>query len=156
MAGAASRTGASRASAQMSNRTLSILRTFYARDYALIRAMHVRSSSCASVWFVKLHDITNDGWPVEQPRLSRRPDASTMMLWPSGNVNRSTCGLMLSHWMPAKFSRSSMPISLSKWPMLPTSLQRWPQTQARPSVPPLPQPRTHNEASAQQPRLSSL
>ena len=25
------------------------------------------SSSCASVWFVKEHDMTKDGWPVAQP-----------------------------------------------------------------------------------------
>merc|ERR550537_1101922 len=79
-----------------------------------------QSSSCASVWFVKLHDITNDGCPVAQPKFKSRPDASTITPCPSGNTNRSTCGLMLSTCMPGKFSMPSMSISLSKWPMLPT------------------------------------
>merc|ERR1719506_2894958 len=65
-------------------------------------------------------DITNDGWPVAQPRFSRRPDASTITPWPSGKMKRSTCGLMLSILMPLKVSRPAMSISLSKWPMLPT------------------------------------
>ena len=36
-------------------------------------------------------DITNDGWPVAQPRFNRRPEASTITPWPSGKMKRSTC-----------------------------------------------------------------
>lgn len=45
-------------------------------------------------WLVKEQDITKDGWPVAQPRLSRRPSASTITPWPSGKMKRSTWGLM--------------------------------------------------------------
>jgi hypothetical protein len=33
----------------------------------------VNSSICASTWFVKELLITNDGWPVPQPRFTSRP-----------------------------------------------------------------------------------
>mmetsp|Transcript_20452 Transcript_20452/g.69487 ORF Transcript_20452/g.69487 Transcript_20452/m.69487 type:complete len:201 (+) Transcript_20452:364-966(+) len=77
-----------------------------------------QSSSCASVWFVNELLITKEGWPVAQPRLSRRPSASTMTPWPSGKTKRSTWGLMLVRSVAAMSSAIS--ISLSKWPMLPT------------------------------------
>mmetsp|Transcript_15557 Transcript_15557/g.54045 ORF Transcript_15557/g.54045 Transcript_15557/m.54045 type:complete len:422 (+) Transcript_15557:392-1657(+) len=64
--------------------------------------------------------MTKDGWPVAQPRLSRRPSARMMTPWPSGNSKRSTCGLMLMRFMPFHDSMPAMSISLSKWPMLPT------------------------------------
>merc|ERR1712232_1195213 len=50
----------------------------------------LRRSSCASTWFVKEQDMTKDGCPVAHPRLHKRPEASTMTPWPSGNTNRST------------------------------------------------------------------
>merc|ERR1712087_259650 len=83
-----------------------------ASSYAL------RSSSCASVWFVNELDMTKDGWPVAQPRLRRRPSARTMTPWPSGKVYLSHCGLMFIRVVA--FSSYSIWISLSKWPMLPT------------------------------------
>lgn len=45
-------------------------------------------------WLVKEQDITKEGWPVAQPRLSRRPSASTITPCPSGKMKRSTWGLM--------------------------------------------------------------
>ena len=39
----------------------------------------VNSSICAMVWLAKLDDITKLGWPVPQPRFTRRPLASRMM-----------------------------------------------------------------------------
>merc|ERR1719326_28910 len=78
----------------------------------------LRSSSCASVWLVNELDITNDGSPVAQPRLQRRPSASTITPWPSGKMNLSHCGLMFMRVVA--FSSCSIWISLSKWPMLPT------------------------------------
>ena len=65
-------------------------------------------------------DITNEGWPVAQPRFSRRPSARIITEWPSGNRHSSYCGLMLIRSMPAIFFRPAMSISLSKCPMLPT------------------------------------
>mmetsp|Transcript_173391 Transcript_173391/g.421725 ORF Transcript_173391/g.421725 Transcript_173391/m.421725 type:complete len:312 (+) Transcript_173391:215-1150(+) len=76
------------------------------------------SSTWASVWLVKEFDITNDGWPVAQPRFSRRPSASMITPWPSSKMKRSTCGLIFSRSHLA--IRPAMSISLSKWPMLPT------------------------------------
>jgi hypothetical protein len=32
-----------------------------------------KSSICAITWFAKDEDITYDGWPVPQPRFTRRP-----------------------------------------------------------------------------------
>ena len=76
---------------------------------------------------MKLLLITNDGWPVAQPRFTRRPSASTRIARPSSNVNLSTAptvaGLMLTFLaLPAFTSASSqaMSISRSKWPMLQT------------------------------------
>ena len=40
--------------------------------------------------------MTKLGWPVAQPRFTRRPSASMKMLLPPGKVYLSTCGLMLS------------------------------------------------------------
>ena len=39
-------------------------------------------------------DITKLGWPVAQPRFTRRPSASMKISCPSGKVYLSTCGLM--------------------------------------------------------------
>merc|ERR1719401_2730339 len=47
-------------------------------------------SNCAKVWFVKEHDITNDGWPVAHPEFSNLPAAKTMMPLPFGKTYRST------------------------------------------------------------------
>ena len=38
--------------------------------------------------------MTNDGWPVAQPRFSSRPSASTITPWPSGKMKRSTCAAL--------------------------------------------------------------
>merc|ERR1719164_110065 len=78
----------------------------------------LRSSSCARVWLVNELDMTNDGWPVAQPRLSRRPSARMITPWPSGKMYLSHCGLMFMRVVA--FSSCSIWISLSKWPMLPT------------------------------------
>ena len=78
------------------------------------------SSICAITWLVKLADITKLGWPVAQPRLSSRPSARIITLWPSGKRHSSYCGLMLMRLMPLTFFSPAMSISLSKWPMLPT------------------------------------
>jgi len=54
---------------------------------------------------IELHDcfscnelITYEGWPVPQPRLTRRPSDRRMMRWRSGNSISSTCGLTLVHF----------------------------------------------------------
>ena len=60
---------------------------------------------------VKLADITKLGWPVAQPRFTRRPCASRMMRLPLGISISSTCGLISSHFM---FLRPATWISLSK------------------------------------------
>merc|ERR1740123_1416764 len=73
-----------------------------------------------NTWLVKEHDMTNEGCPVAHPRFSNRPAARTITPCPSGNTNRSTCGLMFSTLIPGKPSRPAMSISLSKWPMFPT------------------------------------
>src|SRR3546814_4522290 len=57
----------------------------------------VNNSICASVWLVKLDDITKLGCPVAQPRLTSRPLARTMICLPSSNSTRSTCGLISVH-----------------------------------------------------------
>src|SRR5438128_2470850 len=54
--------------------------------------------------------MTKLGWPVAQPRFSRRPSASTRMLWPSGNRQSSYCGLMLMRSIPAAFLRPAMDV----------------------------------------------
>ena len=82
--------------------------------------MFVASSIWAIVWLVKLLLITKLGWPVAQPRFSRRPSARISTLWPSAKVHMSYCGLMFVFLMPLTFFRPAMSISLSKWPMLPT------------------------------------
>ncbi|MCY1306442.1 hypothetical protein D9M70_563050 [compost metagenome] len=79
--------------------------------------MRVNSSIWAIVWLANDDDITNDGWPVAQPRFTRRPWASRMMRLPSGKMTWSTCGLISSHLQSARLATS---ISLSKWPMLQT------------------------------------
>ena len=45
-------------------------------------------------------DITNDGCPVAQPRLTNRPSANRIILRPSVNVYLSTCGLISVFLMP--------------------------------------------------------
>jgi hypothetical protein len=79
-----------------------------------------RQSGRARTWLVNEHDMTNEGWPVAQPRLSRRPSARMMMPWPSGKTKRSHCGLIVWRLMPCQLMTPAMSISLSKWPMLPT------------------------------------
>ena len=44
----------------------------------------VESDDMAKVWFEKEVLITKDGWPVAQPRFTRRPSASMKIAWPSG------------------------------------------------------------------------
>ncbi|MNN81492.1 hypothetical protein D3C81_1983240 [compost metagenome] len=75
----------------------------------LSRSAH--SSIWAMVWLANELLITYDGWPVAQPRFTRRPLASRMIFLPSGNTTWSTCGLISSHWY---FSTEAMSISLSK------------------------------------------
>jgi hypothetical protein len=41
-------------------------------------------------------DITNDGWPVAQPRFTRRPGRARVRRLPLGKMNWSTWGLMFS------------------------------------------------------------
>mmetsp|Transcript_46701 Transcript_46701/g.123968 ORF Transcript_46701/g.123968 Transcript_46701/m.123968 type:complete len:202 (-) Transcript_46701:829-1434(-) len=86
----------------------------------LLVSLLAQISSCASTWLVKEHDMTNEGWPVAQPRLSRRPSARMMTPWPSGKTKRSHWGLMFWRTTPGNLVRPAMSISLSKWPMLPT------------------------------------
>src|SRR5690349_18377990 len=70
----------------------------------------------ASTWLVKLHDMTNELWPVAQPRLTRRPSASRMRWRPFFIRKRSTWGLMFwTDWALALSQATS--ISTSKWPM---------------------------------------
>jgi hypothetical protein len=45
------------------------------------------SAICAIDWLVNEFDITNDGWPVAQPRFTRRPRASSVMRLPLGKMN---------------------------------------------------------------------
>ena len=56
-----------------------------------------RSHICPHLptWFVKEQDMTKEGWPVAQPRFSRRPSARMMTPWPSGKMKRSHWGLMV-------------------------------------------------------------
>ena len=54
------------------------------------------SSIWAITWLLNEQLITKLGWPVAQPRLTRRPSASTRMAWPSGKVHRSVPGLSWS------------------------------------------------------------
>ena len=78
-----------------------------ARDFLvelLRQDVDLRSRSCpcsptgrsapASGWRTSC-DITKLGWPVAQPRFTRRPSASRKIALPSANVYLSTCGLML-------------------------------------------------------------
>ena len=88
--------------------------TYTLFSYSLPRT---NSSICASVWFANEFDITNDGWPVAQPRFTRRPSASRITRLPSGKMMWSTCGLMFSHWY---WRVDATSISESKWPMLQT------------------------------------
>ena len=43
--------------------------------------------------------ITKEGWPVAQPKFTKRPSANRKIELPVGNVYLSTCGLMLVCWM---------------------------------------------------------
>ncbi len=89
----------------------------------LLFALNHRSS-CAMVWLVNELDITNDGWPVAQPRFMSRPSASTRMLLPDFlKTNSSYWALMLTRsTTPALVEAYSaaMSISLSKCPMFAT------------------------------------
>ena len=60
----------------------------------------VNSSIWASTWLVNEFDITNYGWPVALPRFISRPSDSTMIVWPSGKVHTSTCGLTFLRTTP--------------------------------------------------------
>ncbi|MNN46840.1 hypothetical protein D3C81_1612390 [compost metagenome] len=82
--------------------------------------MFAHRSICASVWLANELDITKLGWPVAQPRLTRRPSASRKIALPFGKMYLSTCGLMLTCFTPGKATSASTWISLSKWPMLQT------------------------------------
>ena len=50
------------------------------------RSFCVQSANWAITWFVNEVDMTNDGCPVAQPRLTSRPSARRMIEWPSGKV----------------------------------------------------------------------
>merc|ERR1712166_1684471 len=80
----------------------------------LLGVVSFQSSSWATTWLVNEQDMTKEGWPVAQPKLSRRPSARTMMPVPLGNTHLSTWGLMLMCLMPGNFMRRVMSISLSK------------------------------------------
>jgi len=58
----------------------------------------VNSSIWAMVWLAKLEDITKLGWPVPQPRFTKRPLANRMMrlaFLPSGKIDVVHLGLDL-------------------------------------------------------------
>src|SRR5699024_12639774 len=71
-----------------------------------------QSAICASVWLVKLLDITKEGCPVAFPRFMRRPSERRITSLPSSSLKRSTCGLILSR-SALSFSQATS-ISLSK------------------------------------------
>ena len=58
-------------------------------ELVLVRSRS-RAPVWASTWLVNELLITNDGWPVAQPRFTSRPSASTRIEWPSAKVNLST------------------------------------------------------------------
>jgi hypothetical protein len=62
--------------------------------------------------------ITKLGWPVAQPRLTKRPEASSVIRLPLGSTYWSTWGLMLIFRISGCFSSHATWISQSKWPML--------------------------------------
>lgn len=55
--------------------------TFFGRKWTptAYLSLWVQSSICASTWLVKELLMTKLGWPMAQPRLTRRPSASRMM-----------------------------------------------------------------------------
>ena len=53
----------------------------------VLRPLCGHSSIWASVWLAKDELITYDGWPVPQPRFTRRPLASRMIRLPSGKID---------------------------------------------------------------------
>jgi hypothetical protein len=69
-----------------------------------VNCLHVPPASCLTcpTWLVKEHDMTKDGWPVAQPRLSRRPSARMMTPWPSGKMKRSHWGLQVGSGQAGK------------------------------------------------------
>lgn len=79
----------------------------------------VNNSICAKTWLVKEVDITNDGCPVAQPRLTRRPSAKRIIWLPLGNKYRWTWGLICIHSTALAFNHATS-ISQSKWPTLHT------------------------------------
>jgi hypothetical protein len=64
-------------------------------DLLLVGVAVLPELDLGEVWLVKLLDMTNDGWPVAQPRFTRRPSDSRMMRG-RREVNLSTCGLMFT------------------------------------------------------------
>ena len=68
------------------------------------------NSICARVWLVNEADITNDGWPVAQPKFNNLPSANKIIEWLSSKVNLSTWGLMLILLIPGHFFNPSYSI----------------------------------------------
>ena len=69
---------------------------------------------------MKLVDITNEGWPVAQPKFNNLPSANIIIECPSGNVHLSTYGLMFNLYIPGQSFNPFISISLSKCPIFPT------------------------------------
>merc|ERR1740123_2174169 len=76
-----------------------------------------QSSIWASTWLEKEADITKLGWPMAQPRLTRRPSARRIRFFPFCRVYLSTCGLMLVFCLQLSSSHFTW-ISQSKCPIL--------------------------------------
>merc|ERR1712160_122418 len=76
-----------------------------------------RISSWASVWLVNELDMTNDGWPVAQPRLSRRPSAKMMTPWPSGKMQLffilAMCSRVIMSLLPVVVMTMSTPAAMA-------------------------------------------
>jgi hypothetical protein len=83
-------------------------------------SLFAHRSICASVWLVNEFDITKLGWPVAQPRFTRRPSASMEDAVAVGEGVLVDLGLDVESLARPWVLSLSTWISLSKWPMLQT------------------------------------